>query len=215
MGEVALYVELFERTATDQVMADLKTLFTGYPGGSPVFVTLGYKTLRLPEQFNVEVTKDLQRKVDALLRPWSARDDPDGWVYAVEGTDRLVKIGWSKNPAQRIRNLQTAHGSPLRLIGVGRGGKEREAELHERFGYARQHGEWFRLGVKEIEWLKATLPEGNPPGDSGAPNGGKAQTEHRCTAEYLEEGGEWKERCHLWKGHEPVRMHQINGRNWW
>jgi hypothetical protein len=61
-----------------------------------------------------------------------------------QGTGR-VKIGFAKDPAERVRRLQTANPRPLILIGVVRGGKEDERVLHQRLTSKGKHvsGEWF------------------------------------------------------------------------
>ncbi|MCY0921148.1 GIY-YIG nuclease family protein [Streptomyces sp. H27-G5] len=62
----------------------------------------------------------------------------------------LVKIGWTGNPEQRLRNLQTGSPVPLQLLAVFEGGAIVEAELHRRFADKRRHGEWFDLGPDPV-----------------------------------------------------------------
>lgn len=61
------------------------------------------------------------------------------------------KIGWAKDPEQRIRELQTGSPVPLEIIGVIRGGTlETENELHVAFGQHRLHGEWFDIDRRKL-----------------------------------------------------------------
>lgn len=72
-------------------------------------------------------------------------DPIPGYVYFVE-SDGLIKIGYSTNPAVRLR-----HYSPgARVLAVYPGTKHTERELHNLFHFALTQGrEWFR-DVPEI-----------------------------------------------------------------
>lgn len=54
-----------------------------------------------------------------------------------------IKIGRSVTPEKRLRQLQTAHPSPLKLLGCIPGGSAFERALHGQLSGARLHGEWF------------------------------------------------------------------------
>jgi hypothetical protein len=63
-------------------------------------------------------------------------------IYFIQDTrSKAIKIGTSRNPAARLKELQTAHAHPLVLLAVMDGGVTEERELHQRF--TRLHGEWF------------------------------------------------------------------------
>jgi hypothetical protein len=69
---------------------------------------------------------------------------PDGFVYVIRDDESgLAKIGYSKDPSDRLRKLQT--GSPVRLwlVCVMPGDLATEAALHGVFKERRVHGEWF------------------------------------------------------------------------
>jgi hypothetical protein len=82
------------------------------------------------------------------------------YVYFIrEGSDGLVKIGYSKRVHTRIRALSTQAGRQMRLLAAMPGGKAEERELHQRFADARAMGEWFRPVAEllaEIEKIAAT-----------------------------------------------------------
>jgi hypothetical protein len=63
----------------------------------------------------------------------------------------LVKIGRSKAPKKRIRDLETAAGVPLRLVLTFSG--NRELEFHRQFSHCRSNGEWFRLHADLLDFL--------------------------------------------------------------
>lgn len=66
------------------------------------------------------------------------------WLYMIQAGDQgPVKIGHADDPELRLRNLQTAHYEPLRLLVIYPGGSQLEAMLHEQFAKDRIRGEWF------------------------------------------------------------------------
>lgn len=69
--------------------------------------------------------------------------------------ERLVKIGTSQFPHKRVRTLQV--GIPISLILVGQmaGSHKEERALHRMFAEYREHGEWFRVGQRLLEFLLA------------------------------------------------------------
>lgn len=68
-----------------------------------------------------------------------------------------VKIGHAANPWQRFSKIQSDSPGKLVLLGAEPGGREREAELHERFAALRSRGEWFSAGAELIAYV-ASLP---------------------------------------------------------
>ncbi len=67
-----------------------------------------------------------------------------GFVYCI-GRDvaGAVKIGWSRDPEQRLAQLQTASPDTLRILAILPGSKNVEHGLHEVFGDCAIRGEWF------------------------------------------------------------------------
>lgn len=67
-----------------------------------------------------------------------------GFCYLIEDFNRrLVKIGWSRDPKRRLKNLIAASDHRMRLVGIQLGGRLREAILHRRFAAQRVRREWF------------------------------------------------------------------------
>lgn len=71
-------------------------------------------------------------------------------IHAV-GTYRF-KIGRSKEPQGRVRQLAAASPVALRLVGKRRcrDAVAEERKLHEAFASARKHGEWFELDARSL-----------------------------------------------------------------
>jgi hypothetical protein len=82
-------------------------------------------------------------------------------VYFIQvGSEGLVKIGHSGDPTARMRALQTSHAEALRLLGVVRGGRREELEIHRKFAGFRVSGEWFLPDMKLLEfaWYGKEIP---------------------------------------------------------
>jgi hypothetical protein len=56
-----------------------------------------------------------------------------------------VKIGYAKDPYQRINQLKTGCPAKCTIEAVIEGDQAFEAELHQMFRKFRTHGEWFEL----------------------------------------------------------------------
>jgi hypothetical protein len=110
---------------------------------------------------NEEILKEVDRRKreqEALRTLISSLQTPgDPFVYLIEFENRY-KIGVSKNIPKRIKNFNTAHASPCKIVAIIKGDKVLETELHERFATHRLNGEWF---IKRPHILKfvANLPD--------------------------------------------------------
>jgi hypothetical protein len=99
--------------------------------------------------------------IGAFLRPAieameAARATRDGSsVYFAQAGNR-IKIGWSRNVAQRITQLQTGNPEPVQLLATTPGARTLERQLHTRFAAARLTGEWFQ-NTPEIHTYIQTL----------------------------------------------------------
>lgn len=74
---------------------------------------------------------------------------PDARIYFMRDIENgLIKVGFSTDPAGRLKTLQQQIGHGLELLAVS-GNFERvlvygyELALHEILGVSRHHGEWF------------------------------------------------------------------------
>lgn len=66
-----------------------------------------------------------------------------GWVYFIFGDD-AIKIGYSTEPENRLKNLQTGCPRELHLVAKRRGSLRLEAYYKRKFRHLKKHGEWFR-----------------------------------------------------------------------
>lgn len=67
-----------------------------------------------------------------------------GFVYFIcIGRSGPIKIGWSRNPEKRFRQIQENHPHQLWIVGLLPGTLADEKKLHRRFANARVRGEWF------------------------------------------------------------------------
>ncbi len=76
-----------------------------------------------------------------------------------------VKIGYTDGNLgqlrQRLACVQVGNYRELVVIAIGKGGREREQELHARFEASRLRGEWFSLSAElrdVMNPLRLTLP---------------------------------------------------------
>lgn len=77
-----------------------------------------------------------------------------GYVYCIRDDEAdAVKIGFSKNPISRLRQLQTANSRRLRLLCVFDTTQAFERSLHRSFAGRRLHGEWFRDEDRRVSRL--------------------------------------------------------------
>lgn len=66
-------------------------------------------------------------------------------IYFIESRRaKAIKIGLARDPEKRLRTLQTASPTKLRLIATCPGGPREEMLMHRRFASIRLRGEWFR-----------------------------------------------------------------------
>lgn len=79
-------------------------------------------------------------------------DMPIYFIGVDESRCTPIKIGVAKNIERRKRNLQTGNPLELRLLGWIETADpfQLEKNLHERFGAARDRGEWFKIQPADI-----------------------------------------------------------------
>lgn len=78
-------------------------------------------------------------------------DIPDMYVYAIKNTDTgNIKLGISKNPEQRLKQLQTGCDGKLELVAYRKAdnGYRDEVQLHHENSQYAIHGEWFTKDAK-------------------------------------------------------------------
>lgn len=93
---------------------------------------------------------------------WREAHEKLGSVYFILDADNnRVKVGHSRDPWKRLRQLQTGSSAKLKLIGIIAGNAEVEKRLHADLREHRVQGEWFAEGEQAIDWLNRQTG-GNP-----------------------------------------------------
>lgn len=79
-------------------------------------------------------------------------------IYAISDGEK-IKIGYSKHPEKRLKQLQTAHPAPLKLIQTWQGDKILEKAIHHRlFSFrSRLNGEWFNLNHSHLSVIDSII----------------------------------------------------------
>lgn len=81
--------------------------------------------------------------------------DTSSFVYIIKGYGRWYKIGVSREPKNRLKQLQTACPFKLEIVKTISTHKATtlEMDIHERFIDRRGEGEWFRLTESDLKEL--------------------------------------------------------------
>lgn len=75
------------------------------------------------------------------------------YIYLIQSLEEgLYKIGVSKNPQNRILNLQTGNSSKLKLIDIypSKYAHKIEKALHNQLSHLKKEGEWFNIDISDI-----------------------------------------------------------------
>ena len=113
-----------------------------------VVVLLGYGA-----KFRSSIVSIVAEKLDALdqilnaIRDFEVPEEcADMYVYAIRNTTTgNIKLGISRNPEQRLKQLQTGNDCTLELVAYSRAENrfQDEAALHHAHAAAHIRGEWF------------------------------------------------------------------------
>ncbi len=80
------------------------------------------------------------------------------YVYLIQSLeDSYYKIGISKHPKKRVKELQTGNSSELRLVDMYQSeyANKIEKALQRRYSHLRKEGEWFDMGItQEVSFIK-------------------------------------------------------------
>lgn len=84
------------------------------------------------------------------------RPQPTDFVYFMYCAGS-IKIGYSRNPAERLRALSSMIPLEVHLLFILPGDRAEERRLHERFAAERLSGEWFKLSDRLRLFLEDQL----------------------------------------------------------
>lgn len=111
------------------------------------------------EKINLEKLKlNLEQEYleNLLKNPIDFPDDDyqkyTGYIYFISNGES-VKIGFSKDPEKRLKNLQTANPVELKLLYFEKGNSNIESRLHKLFSKDRIQGEWFNFSDEILEFI--------------------------------------------------------------
>ena len=80
-------------------------------------------------------------------------DNSPGYVYFVQRiTGGAIKIGFSRDVSERVKQLQTAIEVPIKVLGTIQARPEMETALHEVFAAWRLAGEWFEPDITLVDF---------------------------------------------------------------
>jgi hypothetical protein len=108
--------------------------------------------------------KDLYSIINALDSFEIPDDLPDMYIYAIqEEATGNIKLGISRNPSERLKQLQTGNSSKLRLLMYRKAHNKfkDEHKLHKELIEYNIHGEWFKPIVAGLP-IDKYLPEPTP-----------------------------------------------------
>jgi hypothetical protein len=78
------------------------------------------------------------------------------YVYFISDDKReVVKIGYSKNPWARAKDLQTAHPAKLSVVATLLATGDDERDIHKALGDERKEGEWFEFSPRVQDLIAA------------------------------------------------------------
>ncbi len=80
----------------------------------------------------------------------------ESFVYFIQEKDIKngpIKIGYSKNPEERLKQLQNSNFRKLKLLFKYKAGKEEESKLHKKFEEYRLYGEWFESNSEIMKFI--------------------------------------------------------------
>lgn len=113
-----------------------------------------------------ERAKSLRKELDAIRRDnieyetleANSKRKPKkskGYVYFIQGQcGGAIKIGFSKSPENRLKELQTGYPDTLIILLMMPGSESTESTLHREFAASRLKGEWFRPDEYLLERIK-------------------------------------------------------------
>ena len=73
-------------------------------------------------------------------------------IYLIKSLNEgIYKIGVSKNPNKRLKEVQTGNPAPVEIIQLYESeiAYKIETALHNRYSHYNTHGEWFELSIME------------------------------------------------------------------
>jgi len=100
----------------------------------------------------IKSEKQLEGMLDKTTK---SKRKPGGYIYFIQGQcGGAIKIGYSKNPELRLKELQTGYPDTLVMLLMVPGNEHDEAVFHKMFKESRLRGEWFKPDPYLIDKIK-------------------------------------------------------------
>jgi hypothetical protein len=121
---------------------------------------------RTVEQLEASVAaseREERERLDTLFADnadWVAADPRHGYVYFLE-SDMHIKIGWTQNVRQRIRDLQAGNPNPIELRDAIADDDAQMLErlLHGFFSDCQHNGEWHTISADDLQAIAKRFEE--------------------------------------------------------
>ena len=118
----------------------------------PEIIKFLYDRIHRAECLDTQVCKERDRQHDPrFVPPYRMKK---GFVYFMYCEAKaLMKIGCSVEPKKRQSPNAMDIGAPVEIVNIyeAEGMYELENEFHEVFSRRRSHGEWFKIGLKQLK----------------------------------------------------------------
>lgn len=102
---------------------------------------------RQKEEYSIECEKRFNQK----------EITPVHLYLILNESENTLKIGRSKNPEKRIKQLQCATGDKLILLKVANSMGKNEMDTHKKFNHLRLNAEWFKNDDSIIEYFEKII----------------------------------------------------------
>lgn len=122
-----------------------------WPKGDPRWDS--YWKKKNEEEKTKRISEELKQKQIAENRKLGAQKAKEtkynkrykGFIYFIQGEfGGAIKVGFSKNPEERLKQLQTGYPDTLQRLLLVAGNEQDERNFHKEFEKFRLNGEWFK-----------------------------------------------------------------------
>ena len=132
----------------------MEQLDSGLP--IPVIVEQVSQITSIPYNESRRCVSSIKSQYTKVFRPRFKSKSRFGQVYFIQGKKtKNIKIGFSTDPNDRLRQHQTGSGEKLLLLACVEGNQELETQIQKRFDSFRVHGEWFSPNDELIRFIKS------------------------------------------------------------
>jgi len=106
-----------------------------------------HQTLTLPNKESyLKIAED---KLINLIEDFEINDEKKTYIIK-DDISGYYKIGRSKNPKNRLKQVCPTYSTPLLVYVIN---DDYESMLHKQFNHKRVKGEWFNLDSYDLEWI--------------------------------------------------------------